>query len=38
MISYRKKHGLFKKGEDIKKVHGIGDQIFENNKRYVTVR
>ncbi len=38
IVQYRKKHGPFKKGEDIKQVHGIGDIIFENNKRYLTVK
>ena len=37
IIEYRKAHGPFKKAEDIKKVKGIGDKIFELNKDLIVV-
>ncbi len=37
VIEYRKAHGPFKKVEDIKKVKGIGDKIFELNKDLMVV-
>ena len=37
IIEYRKKHP-FEKSEDIKNVKGIGDKIFEANKKIIVVR
>ncbi|MBW1649675.1 MAG: helix-hairpin-helix domain-containing protein [Deltaproteobacteria bacterium] len=37
VIEYREQNGPFATTEDIKKVSGIGDQIFEDNKDMITV-
>lgn len=37
IINYRNGHGLFASIEDIKKVSGIGDSLFEEIKIYITV-
>ncbi|MBI3742453.1 MAG: helix-hairpin-helix domain-containing protein [Chloroflexi bacterium] len=37
ILDYRKQNGDFKKPEDIKKVRGIGDSIFEQIKDKITV-
>ena len=37
IIDYRAKNGNFKKVEDIMKVQGIGEKIFENIKDMITV-
>ena len=37
IINYRKTNGFFKSIEDIKKVDGIGESIFESIKDYITV-
>lgn len=37
VIAYRKEHGSFQKKEDIKKVSGIGDALFEKMKDHITV-
>ncbi|EYE88483.1 hypothetical protein Q428_07825 [Fervidicella metallireducens AeB] len=37
IIDFREKNGLFSKIEDIKKVSGIGDKMFENIKDKITV-
>ena len=38
IVAYRKKHGRFKKIEDIMKVPGIKQKRFEKIKRYLTVK
>ncbi|MBA4369418.1 MAG: DNA-binding protein [Desulfobacterium sp.] len=38
IIAYREKNGPFQKPEDITKVKGIGDQIWEANKEVITVK
>ncbi len=37
VIEYREQNGPFATIEDIKKVSGIGDQIFENNKDLIVI-
>ena len=37
IIEYREKNGEFKTIEDIKKVSGIGDSLFESIKDYITI-
>lgn len=37
IIDYREKNGLFKRIEDLKKVSGIGEKVFENLKDKITV-
>jgi len=37
IIDYRKKHGKFKKIEEIMKVKGIGERTFKNLKSLITV-
>ena len=37
IISYRENYGLFKSIEDLKKVKGIGDTIFDNIKNYIAI-
>ena len=37
VIAYRREHGDFQRTEDIKKVSGIGDALFEKMKDYITV-
>lgn len=37
IISYRNSNGLFENIDDIKKVSGIGDALFEKIKIYITV-
>ena len=37
IIEYREKNGEFKAIEDIKKVSGIGDSLFESIKDYITI-
>ncbi len=38
IIQYRKKHGKFKNPEDIMNVDGIGEIIYNNNKRNIKVK
>ncbi len=38
IIDYRKKHGRFKRIEDIMKVKGIGEKTFQKMKNRITVR
>ena len=37
IIEYREQNGPFQKPEDIMKVKGIGQKIFEQNKDFITV-
>ena len=37
IIEYREKIGSFQKPEDIMKVKGIGQKIFEQNKDFITI-
>ena len=37
IIEYREKNGPFQKPEDIMKVKGIGQKIFEKNKDFMTI-
>ncbi|MBP5342840.1 helix-hairpin-helix domain-containing protein [bacterium] len=37
IINYRRTNGFFQSIEDIKKVNGIGDALFEKIKEYITV-
>lgn len=37
IVQYRQEHGPFKTIEDLKKVRGIGDKVFEAIKTKVTV-
>ena len=36
IIEYRQKNGPFQRAEDIKKVSGIGDKVYENIKDRIT--
>jgi competence protein ComEA len=38
IVKFREKNGNFSRIEDIKKVQGIGDKLFEKIKRYLTVK
>ena len=38
IIKYREKHGPFAKPEDLKKVGGIGNKLFEKIKPYVAIK
>ena len=37
IIEYREQNGPFEKPEDIMKVKGIGQKIFEQNKDFITI-
>ena len=37
IIEYREQNGSFQKPEDIMKVNGIGQKIFEQNKDFITI-
>lgn len=37
IVEYRKKHGPFKKAEDLLKVKGIGKRTFAVNRKIITV-
>ena len=37
IIEHREQNGLFEKPEDIMKVKGIGQKIFEQNKEFITI-
>ena len=37
IIEYREQNGPFQKLEDIMKVKGIGQKIFEQNKEFITI-
>ena len=37
IIEYREQNGPFQKPEDIMKVKGIGQKIFEQNKDFITI-
>ncbi len=38
IVKFREKHGPFAKVEDLKRVDGIGDKLFEKIRPYVTVK
>lgn len=38
IVKFREKHGPFARLEDLKKVDGIGDKLFEKVKPYITVK
>lgn len=38
IVDYRKKHGKFKKAEDLMKVKGIGKKTFAANKAAITIK
>ncbi|MEK6561331.1 MAG: helix-hairpin-helix domain-containing protein [Nitrospirota bacterium] len=38
IVKFREKHGPFARVEDLKKVDGIGDKLFEKIRQYVTVK
>ena len=37
IIEYREQNGAFEKPEDLMKVKGIGQKIFEQNKDFITI-
>ena len=37
IIEYREQNGAFQKPEDLMKVKGIGQKIFEQNKDFITI-
>ena len=38
IVKFREKHGPFARVEDLKKVDGIVDKLFEKIRQYVTVK
>jgi competence protein ComEA len=38
IVEYRKEHGAFKSPEDIVKVPGVGQRVYEANKDIITVK
>ena len=38
IVEYRKEHGAFESPEDIMKVRGVGQRIYEANKDIITVK
>jgi competence protein ComEA len=38
IVEYRKEHGAFKSPEDIVKVPGVGQRVYEENKDIITVK
>lgn len=38
IVKYRTEKGAFEKAEDLKKVHGIGEAIYEQNKANIKVK
>jgi competence protein ComEA len=38
IVEYRGAHGAFKKAEDVRKVEGLGDALWERNKERIVVK
>ena len=38
IVEYRGAHGAFKKAEDVRKVEGLGDTLWERNKDRIVVK
>jgi competence protein ComEA len=38
IVEYRKEHGAFESPEDIVKVPGVGQRVYEANKDIITVK
>jgi len=38
IVHYREEHGPFKRGEDLKKVEGVGAAIWERNRERIVVK
>ena len=38
IVEYRKEHGAFESPEDIVKVRGVGQRVYEANKDIITVK
>jgi competence protein ComEA len=38
IVEYRGAHGAFKKAEDVRKVEGLGDTLWERNKERIVVK
>ena len=38
IVEYRGAHGAFKKAEDVRKVEGLGDALWERNKSRIVVK
>ena len=38
IVEYRGTHGAFKKAEDVRKVEGLGDALWERNKERIVVK
>jgi len=38
IVAYREAHGPFKKMEDVKKVEGVGDTVWEKNRTRIAIR
>ena len=38
IVRYREEHGPFKRGEDIRKVEGIGGTLWEKNRERIVVK
>ena len=38
IVEYRGAHGAFKKAEDVRKVDGLGDTLWERNKDRIVVK
>ena len=38
IVAYRQAHGPFKKPEDIKRVDGVGERVWEKNRERIAIR
>jgi competence ComEA-like helix-hairpin-helix protein len=38
IVTYREEHGPFKRGEDLKKVEGVGAALWERNRARIVVK
>jgi len=38
IVQYREEHGPFKRGEDLRKVEGIGSGLWERNRERIVVK
>jgi competence protein ComEA len=38
IVEYRGAHGAFRKAEDVRKVEGLGDALWERNKERIVVK
>lgn len=38
IVQYREAHGPFKRGQDLKKVEGVGDALWDKNRERIVVK